>query len=175
MRLAQASTGSAMLLAVAFLAGCGGGGNEASPASPVTTTHHDMTTQSAPSKQELAQEYLRIVAPANAALDTFNKKESSYDKNTTTQQVATDLAPVIAAYQEADNALLRVSWPSSIATDVKAMVTADGALIGDLQATTVQDVLSSGSWATQVSQDGGKSVAAANIVRADLGLAPVKP
>jgi hypothetical protein len=131
-----------------------------------------MTTPATSSKQDLARTYLRIVAPANAAHDTLERKSKSYDDSTTAEQVASDLAPVIAAYEAADNALLRVKWPASIAADVKALVVANGALIGDLRAAGSQDVLSSSNWATQLSQDGGKSAAAANIVRADLGLAP---
>jgi hypothetical protein len=42
---------------------------------------------------------------------TFPTKAKSYDRNTTAKQLASDLAPVIAAVQKADDALLRVNWP----------------------------------------------------------------
>ena len=161
-----------------LLAGCGGNGRKSAPPASAAATMTAPTaatgTAATPDKHELAQKYLRIVAPANAALDTFNEKEKSYSSDTRAEQVVSDLAPVISAYQEADNALLRVNWPPSIAADVKALVGANGALIGDLEAADSQDVLSSSSWTTQASQDGGKSVAAANIVRADLGLPAMK-
>jgi hypothetical protein len=138
----------------------------------VTVAQTEATTTT-PDRQQLADEYLRIIAPANAAHRLWSKKAKSYDSNTTVEQQASDLAPLIAAYEDADNALLRVDWPPSIAEDIKALVAANGALIGDLRAADSQDVLSRSSWLTQVSQDGGKSAAAANIVRADLGLPPM--
>jgi hypothetical protein len=92
MRLAQAGTGLATLLAVGLLASCGGGGggsNEAPPGSSVTTTHHDMTTQSAtPSTQELAQTYLRIARPVNAEIDRFTTKVRGWNDQTTNAQAA---------------------------------------------------------------------------------------
>jgi hypothetical protein len=172
--LAQARTGLAMLLAVGLLASCGGGGgggNEASPGSSVTTTHHDMTTQSAtPSTQELAQTYLRIVRPANAEIDRFTAKARSWNDETTNAQAAKDAGPVIAALEEADNELLRVRWPAAIRADVKALVRADGAVIGDLNG--IRDAVAVGSWANQFSKDLGEFAAAVAIVRADLGLPP---
>jgi hypothetical protein len=175
-RHATSARFSTIALGTAFLIGCGGGHT----ASPVTvhetvTAAATGTTSATPNREELAREYLRIVAPANAAHDALIKKSKSNDSDTTAEQLASDLAPVIAAYEEADNALLRVNWPPSIEADVKALVAANGTLIGDLRAADIQDVLSSSSWATQVSRDGGRSAAAANIVRADLGLPPMTP
>jgi hypothetical protein len=98
-----------------------------------TVTATSMQTLSGADRQKLAREYLRIVAPANKAHDALMEKTRSYDSNTTTEELGSNLAPVIAAYEDADNAL-RVNWPSVVAADVKALVAANGALIGDLRA-----------------------------------------
>jgi hypothetical protein len=165
-----------IILAGGFIAGCGGNSHEASPMTSVVRTVGAASTQAARAdKHELGQEYLPIVAPENAALDIFNKKEKSYDRNTRAEEVTSDLAPVIAAFQEADDALLRVDWPPSIGADVKALITANVALIADLRAADSYRVLSSTSWTTQTYQHVVKVDAAANKVRADLGLPPVKP
>jgi len=100
-----------------------------------------------------AAKYSAIIAPANA-----------YAGMLPTNPSAAQLTTLAAADSAADNQLLRVAWPTpAITADVKAMVSADGAEIGDLQ----QDHDSA------LAADQGKAVAAANIVRADLGLPPV--
>ena len=82
-----------------------------------------------------------------------------------------DLAPVIAAYEAADRALLRVHWPPSVEADVRALVAADRVLLRDLVPPT-STAQSSGAWTAQVARDGEKSNAAADAVRAALGLPP---
>ena len=83
-----------------------------------------------------------------------------------------DLAPVIAAYEAADKALLRVHWPPSVQADVRALVAADRVLLRDLRAADQQTAQSSGAWTARVARDGEKSNAAADAVRAALGLPP---
>ena len=162
------------LLGLACLTGCGGSSTANSPGvdsvPSVPTT--DTSTAAAPDLHKLAQTYLRIVAPANSVVTTFRKKAADWNDNTTNPQAAKEAAPVIAAFEKADNELLRVDWPPATAVDVKALVTADGALIGDLNALENVDLLSAGNWANQFSQDAGKVSAAVNIVRSDLGLPP---
>jgi hypothetical protein len=77
---------------------------------------------------------------------------------------------VIAALEEADNELLRVRWPATIEADVKALVRANGTVIGDPNG--IRDAVAVGSWANQFSKDLGEFAAAVAIVRADLGLPP---
>ncbi len=148
------------------LTGCGGG-KKATPATAVATT-----TSSTPDLHELAQTYLRIAGPANAATATFAEKANRWNDQTTNAQAVKDAAPAIAAHQKADNALLHVDWPSSVAVDVKALVAADGAVVGDLNGLKNIDLTSAGDWSNQLSQDLGKFSAATKIVRADLGLPP---
>lgn len=84
--------------------------------------------------------------------------------------MAKDAAPLIAAFEKGDGELLRVDWPAETRADVKALVAADGAVLGDLRVLDTVSLLSAGDWSNQFSQDFGKLAAAADIVRADLGL-----
>ncbi len=177
MRQAPAKSAFGAVFVVALVSGCGGGGggNANSTAVPAaTTTHHDMTTQSTPSTEELAQTYLRIVNPGNAEADRFNAKAARWNDQTTGEQAAKDAQPLIAGIQKADRELLRIDWPAPIAADIKELIRVQGALIGDLRGLENVNAFSAGSWSNQFSQDVGKLTAAANIVRADLGLPPNK-
>jgi hypothetical protein len=161
---------------LACLTACGGSKKTSPPTatSAIQTTSESITGRpTTPNLHELRQTYLRLVKPANEALDAFQKKAAQWDKNNTTPaQAARDAAPLIAASQKLDNALLRVDWPPSTEADMKALVRAHGAVIGDLQGLGSLDLLSKGSWTNQFLQDYGKMQAAVSIVRADLGLPP---
>jgi hypothetical protein len=107
-------------------------------------------------------EYLAIVAPENEALRKLPKYPT-----------AAEVVPVIAAGETADNALLRVAWPTTVLADVKLLVTADGAVIGELRALGTGSAADEGTWETQYAADTGKQLAAVQVVRADLHLPPV--
>jgi hypothetical protein len=161
------------LLAAGVLAGCGGS-KQAETITPATVSVSAGTTRSTQSASRLhrfARTYLRIVAPANAAHARLVEKSRSYGSSTTKTEVVADLVPVIAAYEVADKALLRVHWPPAVEADVRALVVADRALLRDLRAADQQTAQSSGAWTARVARDGEKSNAAADAVRAALGLA----
>jgi hypothetical protein len=174
---AKGACAAIAVLSLGWMTGCGGGGgggDSAAPEKAASTTPAAATTTSAPNMDELAQTYLRIVKPANQASEALRKKASHWTDSTTPAQAAKDAEPTIAAYRAADNALLRVDWPAATRWDVKELVRADSALIGDLEALEGLDAFSTGNWSSQFVQDAEKVGAAANIVRADLGLPPYK-
>lgn len=158
--------------ALALVAAACGGSKSAAPST--TTTPPATTAAAKPDFHALGQQYLKIIAPANTQIEAFNKKTNTYTENTTAEQVAKDAEPLAAAVDKASTDLLHVDWPASIQPDVKAMVTAYGVLAGDLRSVGSQNILSIANWATQLGQDAGRARAAANIVRSDLGLPPVK-
>jgi len=158
-------------VAACALSGCGGGSKHAASTSRVVVGT-DTLTVTEPTRHELAQEYLRIIGPMNAEFARFQAKAKGWDDNTTGPEAAEDAAPVIAAIRKGNNELLRVSWSTSTMSDVKEMVRADGALIGDLAGLAGVDLFSVGNWSSQFTQDAGRLQAAVNIVRADLGLPP---
>ena len=165
-RLAALVLSLVAVAVVALLAGCGGGSKSAVTA--------EATSQARmPSRAELAQTYLRIVKPLNDASDRFYKRTAHWNQQTTGKEAAKDSAPSIAALRTFDDKVLRVDWPPETAVDVKELVRADRAFIGDLRALENVDVLSLGL-VNQARQDTTKGGAAGNVVRADLGLPPVR-
>lgn len=101
-----------------------------------------------------AQQYLRIVAPANTAIDGMNSDNPSQ----------TQLNDVAAKYRAADIALLRAHWPTpKTQADIETMVRADGAVIADLEQNNGADF----------ARDSETAAADAQVIRAELGLPPV--
>ena len=170
--------GCLALLAASVLAGCGDS-HETATSTPVTVNVSAGTTTKAskpkPNRHAAAQRYLRIVGPTNAAHTQFLAKARAYGATTPKGQVVADLAPVIAAYRNADTALLRVKWPRSIRADVKTQVAADRALIRTLEAAESQNAKTVSAWFLQVSADWGTATDAESEVRTDLGLRPYSP
>jgi len=166
--------------AIAFgvvLAACSGStktsNSPATSATVATTTMIALTTTSA--KTNYGRIYLGLVAPVNAATDTFDVAGTKLGNNPTAaavQQIATPFAAALTAF---DSKVLRVKWPASVASDVKGVVLADGAFIGDLDSASAQNAVTAASWVSAISADGEKASTASNIVRADLGLPPPKP
>jgi len=158
----------------AVLAACGGSTKgtsaPATSSTVVTTTTVARTTTSAP--VDYGKTYLALAKPLNAAGGAFNAAIGKLGSNPTSASVQTVCTPFADALTTFDSKVLRVNWPASAATDVKALVTADGALVGDLSSAQSQTVLSASSWESALSSDASKSSTAANIVRADLGLGP---
>jgi hypothetical protein len=163
--------------------GCGSSDkNASSPADTTTatgtvaetTTAATTKTQSTPTQQELAQTYLTIVGPANIAIDTFSKKANRWTDQTTSAQAAKDAAPLIPVIDAVTNELLRVQWPAATQPDVKELARDWATVNGDLASLSSVDALSASDWARQFTSDITKASADSNIVRADLGLPPVK-
>jgi hypothetical protein len=166
------------LVAAGIVAGCGGS-HKASTGETISTsatTLSEGSTQTTATMHHLAQTYLRIVAPANRAAEAYSKEAESWNGiNPTKEKIDAATKPVIVSFEKADNALLRVQWPPAIRGDIKVLVNADGAVVGDLQSLSRQNATSIGQWATQYSKDSAQAVAAVNVVRSDLGLPPAKP
>ncbi len=116
------------------------------PASPLVTVNYKA-------------QYLRIVTPANDAIDTLKS-------STGVSQLQARANAVAQAFQTADDQLLRAQWPASVTPDIRAMVLADGPVIVDLR--DLINTYESGTLQTAL----GSSTAAAQVVRADLGLPP---
>jgi hypothetical protein len=136
-----------------------------------------VTYAAAAPPSRLANVYLAIATPARNVLVHVQAKTSRWNNQTTGMQAAKDVAPAVVALEQFDNKLLRIQWPSSTAADVKQLVRAYGACIGDLTGLTgvdMHDMLSVGNWGNQFARDTGNVEAAVSIVRADLGLPPAR-
>lgn len=156
--------GGAVLIAgllASALTACGAGtvvgfGQTASaPTSSEAAASHGPTSSSASAGKPLsyyAAQYLRTIGPLNSALDNLP------DNATQTQ-----LEQFVFVIRRADNSLLREQWPSAqVTADVQSLVRANGPVIGDLMNDDPQGFV----------RDQNSASAAADIVRADLGLPP---
>jgi hypothetical protein len=129
----------------------------AAPVSPAASP----TTASATPLAFYASQYLADGKACMAAQDVLHNAPNS----ATGAQLQVMATNIVKACQAANAVILRQSWPANVLADLRAEVTADGPVFGDLT-----DMLSnSGS----LLRDSGIANAAANLVRADLGLPPV--
>lgn len=105
-------------------------------------------------RAQAAKQYLADVAPVNAL-----------PRSTT--------APVYAAtVAKFDTLILRQRWPSDARLDIRALVVADAALVGDYNSVSSSNVLNGSALSATTQRDNQADTTAANIVRADLGLPP---
>lgn len=157
------------------LASCGGGSSHSSskdqtPPASTSVTAAPTTTLSVAA---LADKYLAIIKPANDAGCVADAKTKALPSTVDASKYQPIVAPVVAAYNLADQQLTQVDWPANVKPDVTALVQADSALSGDLGALPQQTSISYPQWETQEQADANKEVSAANVVRHDLGLPPV--
>lgn len=161
----------------ALATGCGGSSKSSSattaPSGADTTTGATTATSPPTTTVNYGQKYLAIVAPANTTGDTFNAKISALSANganPATSAVAAAVAPFVTALTNADSKLVSVQWPGQAETDIRALITDDGAMIGDLNALGSANMITGSSVETQLSEDLGKQQAAVSLVRSDLHL-----
>lgn len=155
--------------------GCGGSTNKtaapASPKPPASTSASASASPSAikpsPPAINYGAQYLRLVAPYNAANDRYGRALKAAGclhsclRQTIDRAIAT--SGIVKANQAFDNSILRAQWPASVVPDIQALVRTDAAWITGLQTNPfdpANDALASAS------------TTAANIVRADLHLPP---
>ncbi len=163
-----------LLGALAVSVGCaggGGGGTGRSAASASTSAPSASTTALPLTQAQQAQAYLTAVAPGNAAVQKFRGQVTA---TSTQAQVAEAAKPLIAAFQDVDNALARIPFTGQAVTDVRSLIAVDGSRIGDFSAVGSQSAFSAASFATTLSRDAAAMDSAVAIVRADLGL-PARP
>jgi hypothetical protein len=87
--------------------------------------------------------------------------------------VLTDLDPLITECKKYQTQLTNMNWPASMTADAHALITQIGALVGVMEAIGSQNAFSVNSWVSQFESAGQAAHSATNILRHDLGLAPV--
>lgn len=140
------------------LTACGGSSHKSSTTDPASSPSASAVVTEKP-MSFYADQYLRIGKPC---VDAQSKLRAAVGD-------AAIIAAAKATSQacQASNAeLLRGDWPTNVKADIRAEVLADGPLLGDLADAATN--------AGSVVRDSGPANAAANIVRADLGLPPIK-
>jgi hypothetical protein len=170
-KFSKISAAAVGIAAAVALAACSGKATTTSTTQPVAGA----TSVATPDLHALGTQYLQIVAPANAAFEVARPKLNSMPAGATGADLNRLLAPYIAACAAQDEALLRVAWPAAFQTDVRTLVTADRVHEAYLGTAGTQNAFSIPAWMAGLSQDIGAVVAAVSVVRADLGLPPIKP
>jgi hypothetical protein len=125
-------------------------------AAPTTTTAAPTTTAttkpSGPTKAQPAAKFLALAAPVNAAADKLPTNITN----------TSQLQPMVGPLTTFDNAVLRIGLTGQAATDARALVTADKAVLFDIAT----------SDGTDVPRDLRATDSAGNALRADLGSPP---
>jgi hypothetical protein len=124
-------------------------------------------------KEQAADAYLAAIAPAQDVLRAWKAKAGEYTDSVQAGTAATDAKPLIEAFTTLRTKLLGIvgSYPA-VASDLKAEITAQATLQGDLQGIEGLNAFNEGDWIQQVAKDASASKAATAIVRSDLGLPP---
>ena len=115
------------------------------------STHHPKGITQA----QAAKQYLADVAPSNALPQST--KPPAY----------------AAAVDKLDTLLLSQRWPSGTRADIRALVAADAAVVGDYSAFPSSNIFKGSDLNATTQKDLEAETTAANIVRSDLGLPPV--
>lgn len=116
------------------------------------------------------KQYLKDVAPTNAALAKFNAESSKWTNSTTDAQAEKEAAPVITALRKLQDALLVQSWPSKAKGDVRTFNRAISPIEADLLALSTLTVLGGDNWVSKYTSNGSDLALDVNYVRHDLGL-----
>lgn len=74
------------------------------------------------------------MTPYNNAVDTFSRQMKALGPQFSDAAYTKVVQPLIPAIQTSDQQLLALQWPGQTETDVRALVTVDGSLQGDLAA-----------------------------------------
>jgi hypothetical protein len=115
-------------------------------------------------------QYLKVIAPANAAVAVFRAQEQALPSSATGPAAAKIADPLAAAIRDSDRKLLRASWPANVLPDIKRFTTAASLVVRDLEQVATKQPFTVTAWKSQLDKDERKLLGRASIVRADLGL-----
>jgi hypothetical protein len=146
------------------------------PAAVTLTSHPPAPSTSTSTTLALSAVRGQFVNDENAAESVDTSVENAVDAlpgSASVSQVASTVAPLIAAIQTYQTQLTDLPWPSTMVSDAHAVIQDLGAVLGVLQATGQQNGLTGGAWSAQLEAATGSEKAAANTLRHDLGLPPL--
>jgi hypothetical protein len=155
---------SALVGLVALLAGCSAA-KAATPAAstsaapkvtlaPTMMAAPTTTVAPGPTKAQLAAKFLALIVPVNLESNKLNAKYPNGGEQ------ASAWTAMITPLSTFDNAVLRIGLTGQAAIDVRSLVTADDAMVNDVQTDN----------ASALESDSALVSAADNALRADLGL-----
>jgi len=121
-----------------------------------------------------AKQYLKDVAPYNAAHNKFSSEASKWTGSITYAQMGKEATPFIAASETFQQKLLSQSWPTKAKRDVRTFYNAISPLEADLVTLSGVSSLSIENWLSTYNTNNSTATSDANLVRHDLGLPLVK-
>jgi hypothetical protein len=126
-------------------------------------------------KAQYATEYVAISRPANDALTTMKQKAGALGNNSSQAALTAIIEPAVTATQTALAKLAAIKWPGQAETDVRALITIDGTLDGDLSALESVTPATVSSVETKLQEDLGTAQSASDLVHGDLGIPITTP
>jgi hypothetical protein len=128
------------------------------------------TSAAEPTTKEQGGRYLAIITPVNEAAARVAAETASRRGTVSRKEFDSIMKPLAAALETSNTALLGADWSPAVRAHIRSLAQADAAWAADLStAFDDPDAL------TVIARDIAASHAAANAVRADLGLPPAKP
>jgi hypothetical protein len=97
--------------------------------------------------------YLQILGPADVASGTFFTKLKALKSSATGADAQRIATPAAVAIETADQQLLHVSWPHTVAPAVAALVLDDARLVADLRILHTLSHVTTGSWKSRFEHD----------------------
>ena len=162
----------AIALVAATAAACDSGTPKVTPTSTTVTTSTAAvstgTATTTTAASEFATRYLQILGPADVASGTFFAALEKLPSNATGADAQKMATPAADAIDAADQKLLAVTWPTSIAGEVKKLVLADAQLVRDLRNVGKKQHVTSGNWKRQFESDVARVTNQVSVVVADL-------
>lgn len=131
------------------------------------THHHRMTAKTA------RADYLKAVAPDNAAITTFDAQANAWSASTTDAQAEADAQPLITADKKFELRLEDTNWPASKDRTAADQLAADcGQLDASLESLSTVNLLNDEEWLQAFTSAANTTGVGANVLRHDLGLPP---
>lgn len=108
--------------------------------------------------------YTNAVAPADAAIATFNAQAKALTNSANVADLAKVATPLAETLARVDRTLLGITWPAKLTKDIRAVVAADSAIIADLRNVSKQTARSIPTLKKQFSGDLSKLALKVSIV-----------
>ncbi len=159
---------TALLTAALLVGACSSSQSTSTANSPTVSSTPGTAVPTTASISPLANRYLQILGPADAAAGKFFAALKALPTTATGATAEKIASPTADAIQIADRQLLKMTWPGRVELDIHALVTADELLVRDLRDVGSQTMLTSGPWKTTFVNDVNAVSKYANVVHTDL-------
>jgi len=151
---------TASLVGLSALAGCSSTSTATGAAGPSPPTE---------SRSAVGQGF---AAASDALTTAVTQVKTALASVTSVSQIVGPITKYATALDSFDNTVLHLGASGQTATDIRTVVTYNGAIIGELNALGSQTPATLPAWESAISVNQGKAAQATDAVRADLGLPP---